>query len=168
MSHARAHVPFFVHSSMCDISFPGKLTMLDTFLTFKLIFEHSWLHPRAVSDKARAHMSQKDHKQREWFKVAILEIETSGFFGKGHHLCSKLIFEHSWLLTLMEEAGSISPVLINQLEVLKAQNAFKEKENRVTYLPFFPQRSNRGCSQGCSRTQANLMRLYIKKLFHNA
>ena len=51
----RAHVPFFVHSSMCDISFPGKLTMLDTFLTFKLIFEHSWLHPRAVSDKARAH-----------------------------------------------------------------------------------------------------------------
>ena len=91
-----------------------------------------------------------------------------GFFCKGHHLCSKLIFEHSWLLTLMEEAGYISPVLINQLEVLKAQNAFKEKENRVTYLPFFPQRSNRGCSQGCSRTQANLMRLYIKKLFHNA
>ena len=47
MSHARApraraHVPFFVHSSICDISFPGKLTMLDTFLTFKLIFEHSW------------------------------------------------------------------------------------------------------------------------------
>ena len=113
-------------------------------------------------------MSKKDHKQREWFKVAILEIETSGFFCKGHHLCSKLIFEHSWLLTLMEEAGSISPVLINQLEVFKAQNAFKEKENRVTYLPFFPQRSNRGCSQGCSRTQANLMRLYIKKLFHNA
>ena len=32
--------------------------------------------------KARAHMSQKDHKQREWFKVAILEIETSGFFAK--------------------------------------------------------------------------------------
>ena len=50
----------------------------------------------------------------------------------------------------MEEAGSISPVLINQLKVFKAQNAFKEKENRVTYLPFFPQRSNRGCSQGCS------------------
>ena len=33
------------------------------------------------------------------------------FFCKGHHLCSKLIFEHSWLLTLMEEAGSISPYL---------------------------------------------------------
>ena len=63
----------------------------------------------------------------------------------------------------MEEAGSISPVLVNQLEVFKAQNAFKEKENRVTYLPFFPQRSNRGCSQGCLRTQANLMRLYIKQ-----
>ena len=96
------------------------------------------------------------------------DLDFGGFFLQSHHLCSKLIFEHSWLLTLMEEAGSISPVLINQLEVLKAQNAFKEKENRVTYLPFFPQRSNRGCSQGCSRTQANLMRLYIKKLFHNA
>ena len=80
-------------------------------------------------------------------------------------MCSKLIFEHSWLLTLMEEAGSISPVLMNQLEVFKAQNAFKEKENRVTYLPFFPQRSNRGCSQGCSRTQASLTLSHILATF---
>ena len=56
MSHAPVHTrTIFFHSSMCDISFPGKMTMLDTFLTLKLIFEHSWLHPRAVSDKARAH-----------------------------------------------------------------------------------------------------------------
>ena len=63
----------------------------------------------------------------------------------------------------MEEAGSISPVLINQLEVFKAQNAFTEKENRVIYLPFFPHRSNRGCSQGCSKKQANLKELYTSK-----
>ena len=60
MSRARAAArtrarTIFFQNSMCDISFPSKMTMLDTFLTFKLIFEHSWLHPRAVSDKARAH-----------------------------------------------------------------------------------------------------------------
>ena len=110
-------------------------------------------------------MSKKVHQQREGFKVAIFKIETLVFLQRSS-LGSKLIFEHSWLLTLMEEAGSISPVLINQLEVFKAQNAFKEKENRVTYLPFFPQRSNRGCS----RTQANLMRpniiyFYLESFF---
>ena len=102
-------------------------------------------------------MSKKGHQQREGFKVAIFKIETLGFLQRSSFVLQ--IDFLSFLATYAYGRGRIYiSLLINQLEVFKAQNAFKEKENRVTYLPFFPQRSNRGCSQGCLRTQANLMR----------
>ena len=61
---ARARTIFF-HSSMCDISFPGKMTMLDTFLTFKLIFKQSKLLTSAFFGRARAHTCPKRFINRE-------------------------------------------------------------------------------------------------------
>ena len=39
---ARAHTIFF-HRYLCDTSFLGKTTFLNTFMTSKLILEHFWL-----------------------------------------------------------------------------------------------------------------------------
>ena len=58
MPRARARTIFF-HSSMCDISFPGKMTMLDTFMTFKLIFKQSLLLTSAFFDRAGEHTCPK-------------------------------------------------------------------------------------------------------------
>ena len=68
------------------------MTLLDTFLTFKLIFKQSMLFTCAFySQGARAHMSQKDHQERKWFKVAILEIETTGFLLRSSFVLNLLI-----------------------------------------------------------------------------
>ena len=56
----RVCIFFTIHT--CDISFLGKVTLLDMFMTFKLSFEHSWLLTRAFLDRASAHTCLKVHK----------------------------------------------------------------------------------------------------------
>ena len=41
-AHAHTHTIFF-HRYMCDTSFLGKTTLLNTFMTSKLLLKHSWL-----------------------------------------------------------------------------------------------------------------------------
>ena len=96
MSHARAVArararTIFFHSSMCGISFPGKMTMLDTFLTFKLIFKQSMLLTSAFFGRARAHTCPKRFITERGVQGRNFEDRDFGFFAK-FIICAQLTY----------------------------------------------------------------------------
>ena len=111
MSHARArwraraHVPFFVHSSMCGISFPGKMTMLDTFLTFKLIFKQSMRLTSAFFGWARAHTCPKRFITERGVQGRNFEDRDFGFFPKVI-ICAQLTYSGGFVCPTRARGGA--------------------------------------------------------------
>ena len=110
MSHARARWrararTIFFHSSMCDISFPGKMTMLDTFLTFKLIFKQSMLLTSAFFGRARAHTCPKRFITERGVQGRNFEDRDFGFFAK-FIICAQLTYSGSFVCPARARGGA--------------------------------------------------------------
>ena len=89
---ARTHQHHSFFTVTCDTSFLGKTTLLYTFMTSKLILEHSWLLKARFFDRACAQYVTQGLSRGgggSWSQFLRLRL---WIFYKAHHLCSTNLF----------------------------------------------------------------------------